>query len=129
MERARVKAREAEAAALAAPAAAPGAAAAAPPEPDPAAPVAAAAPDPAAAVIPAAAPAARVAAVPAEERWEGDARRLLGLADALRRRLVRFLEETEAGDPAVAFQELARVLPSFSTRFYMTAQEIRDEAL
>ncbi|MFF2549258.1 hypothetical protein ACFVUY_42790 [Kitasatospora sp. NPDC058063] len=57
-----------------------------------------------------------------------DGQHLLGIADALRRRLTRFLEETAAGDPADAFAELARVLPAYGTRAYMAAQEIRDKA-
>ncbi|MFE7527701.1 hypothetical protein ACFU7Y_18585 [Kitasatospora sp. NPDC057542] len=93
----------------------------------------AAAPDPAAAppgAAPAAsaAPAAAVGADDVLARWGEDGRHLLGTADALRRRLTRFLEETAAGDPAEAFAELAKVLPVYGTRAYMAAQEIRDKA-
>ncbi|MER7850576.1 hypothetical protein ABTZ03_42355 [Kitasatospora sp. NPDC096077] len=125
-DRAKAKAREA-AAANATPPAAPDAApgpAAAPLHAAPAAPDQGIVPDCAAPVAPA-------AAVPADDvlaRWGEDGRNLLGVADALRRRLARFLEETAAGDPADAFAELARVLPAYGTRAYRAAQDIRDKA-
>ncbi|MFJ8444383.1 hypothetical protein [Kitasatospora griseola] len=63
------------------------------------------------------------------ERWSEDGQRLLGTADALRRKLTNYLLEIEAGtDPAAAFKELASLLPSYSTRIYRTAQELRDKA-
>ncbi|MFB7668350.1 hypothetical protein ACFC1R_31265 [Kitasatospora sp. NPDC056138] len=120
VDRAKAKAREAAAgtaAPLPAPAAAPVPAAA----PDHAAPAAPAAP-------PGAAPAAPAAAVPAgDDRWGEDGQHLLGLADALRRKLTWFLEETETGDPVAAFKELALRLPGYSHRVYSAAQEIRDK--
>ncbi|MGY0466638.1 hypothetical protein ACW14Y_41235 [Kitasatospora sp. cg17-2] len=79
----------------------------------------------------AAAPSAPAAAAGADDvsaRWGEDGRRLLGVADALHRRLTRFLEETAAGDPAAAFADLAKVLPVYGTRAYMAAQDIRDKA-
>ncbi|MFC5889721.1 hypothetical protein [Kitasatospora aburaviensis] len=111
VDRAKAKAREAAAEA-----------AAAEPQPGPAAAPGSAAP------VPAAAPAA--AAVPAgDDRWDENGRHLLGLADAMRRKLTWFLEEIETGnDPVAAFQELAARLPAYSTRAYMAAQEIRDRA-
>ncbi|WP_043478352.1 hypothetical protein [Kitasatospora sp. MBT66] len=80
-----------------------------------------------AAADPAAAPAAGAGADDVLARWGQDGRHLLGTAEALHRRLTRFLEET-AGDPAVAFAELAKVLPVYGTRAYMAAQDIRDKA-
>ncbi|MGA5823922.1 hypothetical protein ACPC54_39495 [Kitasatospora sp. NPDC094028] len=119
-DRAKAKAREAAAEAAAPPAApdaAPGPAAvpldAAPAVPDPGA-----APDHAA-------PAAAVQA--GDDRWGEDGQHLLGLADALRRKLTWFLEETETGDPVAAFMELALRLPGYSHRVYSAAQEIRDK--
>ncbi|MFD5463052.1 hypothetical protein ACFWIQ_09530 [Kitasatospora sp. NPDC127059] len=76
-------------------------------------------------------PAAPVAAVPVDAvlaRWGEDGHHLLGIADALHRRLTRFLEKTADGDPAEAFAELAHVLPAYGTRAYMAAQDIRDKA-
>ncbi|MEU4118902.1 hypothetical protein AB0F71_30970 [Kitasatospora sp. NPDC028055] len=123
VDRAKAKAREA-AAGTAAPPAAPGPAAA-PLHAAPAAPGPAATPD-------GAAPAAPAAAVPVDDdlaRWGEDGRHLLGLADAMRRKLTSFLLEIETGaDPVAVFQELAARLPSYSTRAYMAAQEIRDKA-
>ncbi|MGW3185487.1 hypothetical protein ACWDD9_40075 [Kitasatospora sp. NPDC001119] len=119
VDRAKAKARD-EAAQAAAGLAAPAPAAASP----------GAAADPAAAP-PNAAPAAPAAAVGADDvlaRWGEDGRHLLGVAEALRRRLTRFMEETAAGDPAAAFAELAKVLPVYGTRAYMAAQDIRDKA-
>ncbi|MFI9788476.1 hypothetical protein ACIHEI_33930 [Kitasatospora sp. NPDC051984] len=98
VDRAKTAAREAEAAAAAAAVAV---------EPDPAA---------------AAGPAAD------EERFGEDGRYLLGLAEALRRRLVLFLEQTETGDPIEAFDELAHLLPGYKYRIYSHAQELRDKA-
>ncbi|MBD0694767.1 hypothetical protein BG452_17425 [Streptomyces sp. CBMA123] len=47
----------------------------------------------------------------------------------MRRKLTSFLLEIETGaDPVAAFEELAARLPSYSTRAYMAAQEIRDKA-
>ncbi|MFH8383490.1 hypothetical protein ACH4E7_21495 [Kitasatospora sp. NPDC018058] len=109
--RAKAKAREAAAAEAAAPPAA-GA-----PEP-------VAAPDlaaPAAAAVPA-------AAVPSDDPWGEDGRYLLSLADALRRKLTAFLEETENGDPVAAFKEQTLRLPGYSSRVFATAQDIRDKA-
>ncbi|MFG2910872.1 hypothetical protein ACGF13_38230 [Kitasatospora sp. NPDC048286] len=130
VDRAKAKAREA-AAGPATPPAAPDAAlgpAAAPLDAAPAAPGPAATPDSAAPV----APAAPAAAVPADDdlaRWGEDGRHLLGLADAMRRKLISFLLEIETGDdPVTAFEELAARLPSYSTRAYMAAQDIRDRA-
>ncbi|MEV7940846.1 hypothetical protein AB0O82_32555 [Kitasatospora sp. NPDC088264] len=116
VDRARAKAREA-AAEAAATAAAPEPAAATPPAPA-ALPEPAAAPDRAAPAAP----------DPAEDRWDADGRYLLGLTDALRRRLVIFLEETQTGDPAAAFDELARLLPGYRYRIYSAAEDIRDKA-
>ncbi|MEU4303478.1 hypothetical protein [Kitasatospora aureofaciens] len=115
VDRAKAKAREA-AAAAAAPAATPEQAA----EIEP----------PAARDLAAPAAAAPVAAVPADDddRWGEDGRYLLSLADALRRKLTRFLEETENGDPVAAFKELTLRLPGYSSRVYATAQDIRDKA-
>ncbi|MFJ6141559.1 hypothetical protein [Kitasatospora sp. NPDC092286] len=78
-----------------------------------------------------AAPAAPAAVVGADDvlaRWGEDGRHLLGIAEAMRRRLTRFLEETATGDPVAAFAELAKVLPGYGTRAYMAAQDIRDKA-
>ncbi|WP_327075494.1 hypothetical protein OG196_42955 (plasmid) [Kitasatospora purpeofusca] len=121
VDRAKAKAREAAVAA--------GSAAA----PDPTAASSGAAADPAA-VSPSAvhaAPAAPAADVGADDvlgRWGEDGRHLLGTAEALHRRLTRFLEETANGDPVTAFADLAKVLPVYGTRAYMAAQEIRDKA-
>ncbi|MEV7189716.1 hypothetical protein [Kitasatospora sp. NPDC093102] len=114
VDRAKAKAREAAAAEAAAPAVA------APAATGPAATV----PGPAVAPEPAA-----LSAAPAgdDDRWGEDGRHLLGLADALRRKLAWFLEETENGDPVAAFQELALRLPGYSHRVFATAQEIRDK--
>ncbi|MGW7582727.1 hypothetical protein ACWGKU_28740 [Kitasatospora sp. NPDC054768] len=136
VDRAKAKAREA-AAQAAAPPAAPGPAA--PPAAPDAAPGPAAAPLDAAPAAPnlgaapdSAAPAAPAAAVPADDdlaRWGEDGRHLLGLADAMCRKLTSYLLEIEnGGDPVAAFEELAARLPSYSTRAYMAAQEIRDKA-
>ncbi|WP_404867251.1 hypothetical protein ACI1MP_37125 (plasmid) [Kitasatospora griseola] len=95
----------------------------------------AAVPPPAPAPVPAAgqpaAPAAPVVSTGAAdgERWGEDGQRLLGTADALRRKLTNYLLDIEAGaDPAAAFKALADLLPSYSTRLYRTAEEIRDKA-
>ncbi|WP_030240526.1 hypothetical protein [Streptomyces sp. NRRL S-350] len=122
VDRAKAKAREAAAAEAAAPAAAARGLAA----PEPAAAPTAAAPD-----LAASAAAALAAAVPADndlDRWGEDGRYLLSLADALRRKLTRFLEETENGDPVAAFKELTLTLPGYSSRVFATAQDIRDKA-
>ncbi|MFF7459686.1 hypothetical protein [Kitasatospora sp. NPDC008115] len=95
--------------------------------PDPTAAPTGAAADPAAAP-PSAAPAAAVGADDVLARWGEDGRHLLGIAEAMRRRLTRFLEETATGDPAAAFAELAKVLPGYGTRAYMAAQGLRDKA-
>ncbi|MGW4805865.1 hypothetical protein [Kitasatospora sp. NPDC004272] len=94
-----------------------------------------AAPPPAPVPVPAttrpAAPASPVVSTWAAdgERWGDDGQRLLGTADALRRKLTGYLLAIEAGtDPATAFKALAELLPSYSTRIYRTAQEIRDKA-
>ncbi|MFE6869641.1 hypothetical protein ACFVFS_24195 [Kitasatospora sp. NPDC057692] len=108
----RAKARAREEAAQAAGAAAPRPAAA-PPGAAPAAP---------------AAPAAAVGVDDVLARWGEDGRHLLDTADALRRQLTRFLEETTTGDPAAAFAELAKALPVYGTRAYILAQDIRDKA-
>ncbi|GLW58072.1 hypothetical protein [Kitasatospora phosalacinea] len=95
----------------------------------------AAAPSPA----PAPGPAATAPAVPAVpvvstwaadgEHWGEEGQRLLGTADALRRKLTNFLLDIEAGaDPVAAFKVLTDLLPSYSTRLYRTAEEIRDRA-
>lgn len=57
-----------------------------------------------------------------------DGRKLLAVAEAMHRRLTRFLEETSTGDPVAAFDALAKVVSAYGTRAYMTAQEIRDKA-
>ncbi|MGW4697964.1 hypothetical protein ACWEO1_36940 [Kitasatospora cineracea] len=87
--------------------------------------------EPPAAPAPAPAPAAPVVSTWAAdgERWGEDGQRLLGTADALRRKLTGFLLAVEAGaDPAAAFKDLTSLLPSYSQRIYGTAQEIRDKA-
>ncbi|WP_371484893.1 hypothetical protein [Kitasatospora sp. NBC_00315] len=63
-----------------------------------------------------------------EDRWGEDGRKLLAVAEAMHRRLTRFLEETSTGDPVAAFDALAKVVSAYGTRAYMTAQEIRDKA-
>ncbi|GAA1246816.1 hypothetical protein GCM10009665_42200 [Kitasatospora nipponensis] len=63
-----------------------------------------------------------------EEHFGDDGRYLLGLADALRRRLVLFLEQTQTGDPAAAFDELAHLLPGYKYRIYSHARDLRDKA-
>jgi len=73
-------------------------------------------------------PAAAAGPSPDEERYGADGRYLLGLAEALRRRLVLFLEQTESGDPVAAFNELAHLLPGYKYRIYSHAQELRDKA-
>ncbi|MFD9597155.1 hypothetical protein ACFWA9_30985 [Kitasatospora sp. NPDC059973] len=131
-DRAKLKAREAAAAVeAAAPAAAPDPAAA---TPAPAAAPVAATPAPAAAPDLAAPAATPVAATPTaavradDDRWGEDGRYLLGIADALHRKLAAFLEETATGDPVAAFEELRLRLPGYSQRAFSTGQKIRDKA-
>ncbi|MFF8775261.1 hypothetical protein [Kitasatospora sp. NPDC015120] len=86
--------------------------------PDPTAAPTGAAADPAAASPSAApaAPAAPAAAVGADDvlaRWGEDGRHLLGVAEAMRRRLTRFLEESAAGDPGRRLTRCTAARPGF----------------